>query len=158
MADIAASLVRGGKSSSKKRGRPSNSKGDVPRKRACVRSLIPTKNVRADNTGHFPIWSDTQGRCKNITCINGFTKIMCVKKSFVVHQKKILKQIEKRGANKKNTSTKNSKIRHKEDSSSGSSVFIQCNSDKTGDNWAQCFQCEKWAHELCCPMDGGIFI
>ena len=41
-------------------------------------SQLPTKEVRLDNTSHFPIWNDNIIRCKSPSC-NSQTFVTCEK-------------------------------------------------------------------------------
>jgi hypothetical protein len=63
-----------------KRGRPSNETNatiEVKWLKPTTKSL-PTRDVREDGIGHFPIWFKTRGRCKLPLC-TCFSFIMCEK-------------------------------------------------------------------------------
>lgn len=67
------------KSSSCKRGRPSNLELEISakRKRGPTKH-IPPKEVRTDQTGHWPVLQDSKMKCKNPIC-KGFTRTKCEK-------------------------------------------------------------------------------
>lgn len=71
---IATGLTKAGHKEKKKRGRPSL-EDNVPKKKKIVPK--PTADVRYDEVGHLPLYSEKQGRCKN--CPKGFAHIMCKK-------------------------------------------------------------------------------
>jgi hypothetical protein len=73
--DIAAGLTLAGKSSAKKRGRPSESPASTPPVRRRL-GTIPVADVRLDNLGHWPVPAQ-KGRCKK--CKKGYSRILCQK-------------------------------------------------------------------------------
>ena len=80
-ADLAESLCKFRKGSAKKRpkGRPSlETELDVVAKKARRQDPIPTKDVRTDETGHWPTWTNERLRCRMPAC-NGQSRVKCEK-------------------------------------------------------------------------------
>ncbi|XP_068084847.1 piggyBac transposable element-derived protein 2-like [Anabrus simplex] len=75
--DIAHALLQAGKSTVRKRGRPSNeSNSPLPQRRAAV-TPTPVDDARYDAVAHWPIHVDTKQRCK--LCIKAYSRIRCSK-------------------------------------------------------------------------------
>ena len=77
---VADALWRGGKTSQRKRGRPSNEieqQLNSKRKRGPAAN-VPQAEVRQDGAHHFPTWRNTRGRCKFPDC-NEKTFVACEK-------------------------------------------------------------------------------
>ena len=80
---LANSLMRAGKSTSTKRGRPSLAdveKQLQAKKRCGPAALVPTKAIRLDGLDHWPVFMENgkKGRCKNPGC-EATTRIKCSK-------------------------------------------------------------------------------
>ena len=80
---LANSLMRAGKSTSTKRGRPSLAdveKQLQAKKRRGPAALVPTKAIRLDGLDHWPVFMENgkKGRCKNPGC-EATTRIKCSK-------------------------------------------------------------------------------
>ncbi len=79
---ISSALIAAGKeATSRKRGRPSSSPGSFNlAKRAKHHSAavpIPDDDVQCDKMDHFPLFTDSQQRCR--LCTTGYTQITCCK-------------------------------------------------------------------------------
>ena len=80
---LANSLMRAGKSTSTKRGRPSLAdveKQLQAKKRRGPAALVPAKAIRLDGLDHWPVFMENgkKGRCKNPGC-ETTTRIKCSK-------------------------------------------------------------------------------
>lgn len=80
--EIAECLCKSSGIGNRKRGRPSQ--GSVEsmiaekKKRSCVSSHIPPRDVRCDSLDHWPLYDDTRQRCKFPTC-KSFSHFKCSK-------------------------------------------------------------------------------
>lgn len=77
--ELADTLCNLDKTTGLKRGRKSDVQKDIDSKCKKSRSqCLPTKDVRTDEIGHWPVLSDKRMRCKMPKC-PGFTFTMCEK-------------------------------------------------------------------------------
>jgi len=80
-AEIAACLCHQGKTEIRKRGRPSLSQVqldiEVKKKRPNA-APVPVQEIRRDETGHCPTFTEKRGCCKKPNCV-GIPKVMCTK-------------------------------------------------------------------------------
>ena len=80
-ANLAACLCQQGKPETRKRGRPSLStmQMDIDAKKKKPNSApLPVEEVRRDQIGHWPTFTEKRGRCRKPHCA-GVPKVMCVK-------------------------------------------------------------------------------
>ena len=78
--ELPDSLILKNKKKVAKRGRPSQGieAGHVKKKTHGLTAPIPLTAVRADDTGHWPVFSEKRGRCRKPGC-SGVPKVRCVK-------------------------------------------------------------------------------
>lgn len=74
---IAIALLQGGKVSVRGRGRPSTSTSIQQKSKTSATVPIPAAEIRCDNVGHFPEFTEKQGRCR--FCPKGWSSIQCSK-------------------------------------------------------------------------------
>jgi len=79
-AEIAAYLRHQGKTEIRKRGSPSLSQVqlDIEVKKKPIAAPVPVQEIRTDETGHWPTFTEKRGRCKKPNCV-GIRKVMCTK-------------------------------------------------------------------------------
>ena len=77
---VANDLMKAGKSTKSKKGRPSNSVDSLlaAKRKKGPTAPFPERSTRTDNVGHFPVFSDKKARCKNPGC-TGIPKVYCEK-------------------------------------------------------------------------------
>lgn len=79
--EVAECLCKTGDTSSKPKGRPSSSNLteaiEAKRKKNSATPLPPT-DVRLDNLGHWPVWTENRQRCKKPKC-NNLSSTVCKK-------------------------------------------------------------------------------
>jgi hypothetical protein len=78
-AESAACLCLQGKTEIRKGGRPSLSQvqSDIEvKKKKPNASPVPVQEIRRDETGHWPTFTEKRGRCRKPNCV-GIPKVMC---------------------------------------------------------------------------------